>query len=377
MTAAFRGVAARRKAMQPARILYALVLSLMLHACSTPYRPPLPVHGGAPFSGLAALLARGQPVDIVLVHGMCTHDTAWAHGTVDAVMAALEPGYAAAPRAPEPAMPGEIQVVRRDETAHGVPVHFSALVWSPLTAALKHELDDDRTGAPAVCAEPGVCKPVRAKFNALLKDGLLDDCLADAVIYQGVSHDAIRARMMAALSGVITADKDGPAVLIAESLGSKMTFDALVAMLAPDAPPVMNAAAETLTARLVQVFMGANQLPLLGLADRQLGPAVLGARPDALQAFLALRHGMARMLAQEPLTVVAFTDPNDLLSYRLQATRYARPGVRVADVLVSNRPTLLGLVEEPFGAHLGYRDNPDVARLIVCGSVGCAGLSGR
>jgi hypothetical protein len=365
--------------MHRCRLVFAFVLALLAGACTMPYRPAVAVHGSASFTGRAALLAQRQPLDIVLVHGMCTHDLSWAHATVDAVMAGLEPGYVPAPHAAQASVPGEIQVIRRDEAARGVPVHFSALVWSPLTAGLKRELEDDKTGTPTDCGAAGACKPLRATLNGRLKDMLLDDCLADAVIYQGASHDAMRARMMAALADAVTPDAPGPLVLIAESLGSKMTFDALVAMLGPDAPPRQNAAAANVAVRLAQVFMGSNQLPLLGLADRQPGLAVRAVRKDALQDFLTLRRGIARTLVREPapLTLVAFTDPNDLLSYRLQATRYAGAGVKVADVLVSNRSTLFGLIEDPYGAHLGYRDNPDVARLIVCGSVGCARPSGR
>ena len=65
--------------------------------------------------------------------------------------------------------------------------------------------------------------------------------------------------------------------------------------------------------------------------------------------------------------VVAFTDPNDLLSYRLLPARYAAPDVAVADVLVSNAGSWLGMIENPVAAHLDYLDNPDVATLIACG----------
>jgi hypothetical protein len=95
------------------------------------------------------------------------------------------------------------------------------------------------------------------------------------------------------------------------------------------------------------------------------------APPDSLQRFLELR----RMQAQAPkrteslskLAVVAFTDPNDLLSYRLLPSRYAGPDVVIADVLVSNSSTWLGLLEDPFAAHLNYLQNKDVGGMIACG----------
>jgi hypothetical protein len=64
---------------------------------------------------------------------------------------------------------------------------------------------------------------------------------------------------------------------------------------------------------------------------------------------------------------VAFTDPNDLLSYTLPPQQYAQLGVTVYNILVSNAPTYLGLLERPDTAHLEYLNNPDVGRLIACG----------
>ena len=67
------------------------------------------------------------------------------------------------------------------------------------------------------------------------------------------------------------------------------------------------------------------------------------------------------------ITLVAFTDPNDLLSYRLQPSRYRTPDTAVADVLVSNATTYLGLFARPDEAHTDYRTNAAVASLVACG----------
>ena len=65
--------------------------------------------------------------------------------------------------------------------------------------------------------------------------------------------------------------------------------------------------------------------------------------------------------------MVAFTDPNDLLSYRLLPARYAAPDVAVADALVSSAMTWMGMLENPMTAHLDYMGNPDVGEMIACG----------
>jgi hypothetical protein len=92
--------------------------------------------------------------------------------------------------------------VERTQQIGGGTVRFHALVWSPLTAGLKRQLDVDNTGTPTDCTAAGACKPKRAWLNGHVKDNLLNDCLADAVIYQGESHVAIRDAMVESISRI-------------------------------------------------------------------------------------------------------------------------------------------------------------------------------
>jgi hypothetical protein len=90
---------------------------------------------------------------------------------------------------------------------------------------------------------------------------------------------------------------------------------------------------------------------------------------NSLQRVLERRRSRSAAAAAsvDGLTLVAFTDPNDLLSYTLQKEKYERPGVAVHNVLVSNARTWFGAFENPVDAHVRYLDNPDVGRLIACG----------
>lgn len=374
------------------------LLAALLTACASPYRPPVFVQGSAEFPGIGGLMSKG-PVDVLLVHGMCTHEDKDAFAAMDEIHDAIERHVRALPPvrplAAAKAVP-EVRILRRNDKMAAGTVRFHALMWSDLTTPLKQQLAYDRTGDANDCsAVPAAqCKPIRARINAHFKDGLLNDCLADAMIYQDGNRRTMRDAIVAALTRTMQSlgDRDDPLVLVSASLGSKMTYDALLAMLdAPDGSPT-RAAADRLNRRLALVYMQANQLPILGLADQDIGAlapahavaaAAVGSGPvaaasspashagspaDALQLFLAKRNTLAGFTPIGALTIVAFTDPNDLLSYRLLSSRYdSDPRVRIADVLVSNAPTYLGLFENPLEAHQGYGINADVAKLIACG----------
>jgi hypothetical protein len=125
------------------------------------------------------------------------------------------------------------------------------------------------------------------------------------------------------------------------------------------------------------MYMVANQLPLLDAA----GTATVGALWDALPRPPATRSNTrnvfdlfsrARRTAAptiEPMTVVAFSDPNDLLSYRIV------PGhldgnlkdFRIVNVMVSNDTTYFDFIERPDTAHCGYTWNPHVFGMLAKG----------
>lgn len=75
-----------------------------------------------------------------------------------------------------------------------------------------------------------------------------------------------------------------------------------------------------------------------------------------------------------PLTVVAFVDPNDLLSFRL-VPRSSH--ARVINFVVSNANTYGGYFETPDVAHCDYPHNGYVMHAIVFGYAGGTPMSGK
>lgn len=69
------------------------------------------------------------------------------------------------------------------------------------------------------------------------------------------------------------------------------------------------------------------------------------------------------------MTVVAFSDPNDLLTYRILPEHLAEDfkEFRVINVLVSNDTTYFGYLERPDTAHCGYPWNPHVFGMLARG----------
>jgi hypothetical protein len=212
--------------------LLGLLIPGLLAACSTPYRPAVVVRDSAPFPGIVNLVQNGaeRPLDVILVHGMCTHDAAWANHGIDRIAGVVSANFPANVPAQAAASSNGIQLIERTQQIGGTPVRFHALVWSPLTTPLKRQLDYDNTGTPTDCSSAGngECKPKRAWLNGYVKDQLLNDCLSDAVIYEGASGNAIRDAMVESVSRIIESNPNGDRTLavVAESLGSKILFDA-------------------------------------------------------------------------------------------------------------------------------------------------------
>jgi hypothetical protein len=327
-----------------------------------------------------------------MVHGMCTHGKDWATTSIARLSSMI--GGPKEPPISSETVPDTATILHRAElaTPHGT-IRATAVVWSPIVAPLKSQLCYDQSTRSGSCKTHAAEAPpypyTRASLNRDLKDGLLNDCLADAIIYQGKSRDAISAQMQRAILAAATpggaklakksleraaAQEPTPIAFISESLGSKVTFDALY-MLQTSSDVDERAAGVQTFDRFAQVYMGANQLPILALADQDVG-GVTKLRTereypaDPLGALLSSRKASPSMRAKQTMQVVAFTDPNDLLSYALAR---ATPVVSfdVIDVIVSNAWTYFDFLERPDTAHTGYRTNESVTRLIACGTMGC------
>jgi hypothetical protein len=360
-----------------------------------------------PFDGLKALASlnepQGDPIRLFIVHGMTTTQNDYADGLVSGLGGRL--GLSRIEYHDEPhSVPGAVSFGGESADINLRVYHLSndgeerlkvtALNWSPLTASVKqHQFGSDN-------ALP------RAAINGLIKTGVINDGLGDATLYLGSYQAVMRRGVMIGLCAFLegelvndhcipTAAAHGPVALISESLGSYMLFDAIEALNRADAN---SPAGEPLFSRLRQFYMFANQIPLLELAELRPRPGAPTAAPSLesakLSAFLdrVRRWRGARFRAPRrsegaapeiappetppPLEIVAFTDPNDLLSYELNRRNYRGEGAdphafETSNVLYPNATAWLGLFADPLTAHTGYSSDPEVLDLVACGAAGC------
>lgn len=386
------------------RFLLGLIATAIVSGCATPYSTPVVNQSSSDFVGMVESLKspsnHSHTVDVVLVHGMCTTDTTWVASTTNNLMKAFGFDITIDPKTIQPVaiIDGQTQLFQSTFHVDGGNVRVHAILWSPATTPAKSALCYDELNKSASCKDTRAYPYKRALLNSHLKDWLLDDCLPDVVFYAGDRRSALQKQIQEALlliMGVGSTDKSPvelirsaeteatPLFFVTASLGSKITFDSL--LMLSRAKRSTKAVKQTVS-RSVGVFMAANQLPILALAvDYKKQKAALAGSghddtnpSDSLDTLYRTHRAEHKGRLDQPflgksrkpdhLTVIAFSDPNDLLSYPLKGSAIdENASYQITDVIVSNDETLLGIVENPIAAHTTYLDNPQVRKFIACG----------
>ena len=341
----------------------------------------------------------------------------------------------------------QLEEGRQDKSRNRIDVTAVEITWSPMTRWLKNQLLG-YDGAPLFPFDSGqwgsgikTCRdvneivslpsleeqrktepvaPVRTLANGYLKWSVLDRDLADALIYVGKYGDGMRAGMEAALCRAFSATPhssdsvdcskadtlplNGHIIFVTHSLGSRLTYDTLSPLGDALHGRWLGAPlAEYIKAHLVGVYMMANQLPMLGLAnvdpkwdplevnsqhpfeldrESEVKPTESAAKATPFEKNILAHDSLARLLSDREqyytkkqevaptLNLVSFNDTNDLLTWHLPpwyAAGSLRPRVNVTDIFVENGVRWFGMLENPATAHSGYFSNRNVARVMMCG----------
>ena len=428
-----RGVGFARQILTCA--LFLLVLSGCTNAVHRPVFPDnepgqsvRPLSSYFPKTSVDGTHAR-PVVKMFLVHGMTHSDPTWADGLIQRIAARLHITVEGCAM-PIPIItsssrghPAQLCVYAGADA--DIDYRFYSLQWSPLTDPFKCMapfLRDRDDGDPIKANGKNLCQnpnnlhyPVRRGLinGRLIKDVVLDDGFPDVMLYLAPQYwPVIRDAVSAALCYMYSASPEQPCVpdnvptppsteqyvFITHSLGANVLLDTLCEQLQcadthPSAPPLaanlrnLGHAIETSLARSTPFYMLANQYVLLEL--RKAVPlAELSFAAAQVPAFLDIRnHPLFTRLrpprredrldraadsANTSIDIVAFSDPNDDLSFLLPPFPRGdtHPFITVQNVLVQNATEYLWLLENPLTAHVGYYHDPERAGIldvIFCG----------
>jgi len=328
------------------------------------------------FEGLDAALNRANNANgtlrILFVHGMGHHGPGYSRPVMEGVAArlSLSPSRSAAPIRinKESHDYGEINVTGYSGLG-GKQIEVYELTWSPTTDQIKAEqFQTDRRYAGD-----------RVYLNRELKDKLIDDALADPVLYIGRYRNHMQFPIMRAVEAVLHdyQPRDELAV-VTYSLGSYMCYDTLLKMSRGE--KIMGerdysaGVVRDLIGHTNYVFMLANQLPLLELSEVSNPISLRHESSAAVKSLAEIRQqnrpksAVQRQQAPVALHLVAFSDPNDLLSYPLDARSVSSGSVVYSNAVVSvARTAIFGVVASPLTAHTGHEHSTTVMDLLAFG----------
>ncbi|MCZ6711534.1 MAG: hypothetical protein O7B25_14320 [Gammaproteobacteria bacterium] len=363
---------------------------------------------GEAFTGMAPILeaqaadpvSAGNPdratTKLVYVHGIGDHQPGHGgdlmHSLADSlglsVRAELTKRIVLAPP-DKPERPyGEVNIVRMTDAERRRELLFYELTWNPITRKEKAALDFDKAVIYS-SQRAELNNQFRLYANSVLPDPLafignrgadIRDSVGQALCWALSARwqdldaltEGVRCENLSTFGERTSVDE---LIIVTHSLGSRAAVDALQSTarrrVAPQRLDARGARfASDLKDKRITLYMLSNQLPLLeaGQSDQ----AVTGVRNEYCGAEAPRPEG--RFLKE--LNMVAFTDPNDLMSYPVPQAwvdEYldSRLCVNVRNVTINiahvRRLPVIGEYADPLIAHSGYHKDRRVVELMVLG----------
>jgi len=342
----------------------------------------------------------GGITKVLMVHGISHHTPGYAARFRDRLAAALgmdviDPdiktvlllppgGTAAADEAPL----GVLRISRHAAADSGKTMLFYELTWSGITEMQKKSIAYDTDNTDGL---------ERSGVNKKMK-GFLNSTVPDLLIYMGNGHDKITTAVRESVCWMFThswqslPEKDGAYAcradngdvfdniardnffFITHSLGSRITIDTIQSFATENKSGLSHATHEKLRAAVANkkftVYMMANQLPLLQLGRNV--PAVT----DKIADYCPAGAPKAGERVLKELDIIAFSDPNDILSYPVP-DNFAREHIdsricpRIVNVSlnVAAMRSLFGATSfaDPVIAHNGYLEDERVIGILTDG----------
>lgn len=346
---------------------------------------------GKPFTGIGPFLNNSQgKMKVLMVHGVGKHLPGYSTRFLEKLSHELDLSVMSSPYKninltsifDNSKNLGNLRITRLLSKDHNRELLFYELTWSEITAKQKEVLAYDSSGEYSFR---------RAEVNDLMKK-FSNDTAPDPIIYLGESREDILVSFAQAFCWMTKSNWDGlpddvrqacsfnddsaadnlrgdQYAFVSHSLGSRITIDGMqrIAGILKTRDIEFQSALKT---KEIPIFMLSNQLPMLQLG-RKL-PEVSGqknayCKPDGE------KYGQ-RMLSKTP--IVAFSDPNDLLSYAIPhgfVEKYldSRLCIDVTNVNINVATVFdvfgLGKLANPLEAHVGYDNDDRIIALIAKG----------
>ena len=354
---------------------------------------------GEAFLGLKPHIQRNKgKMKVLMVHGVGDHQPGYATQFYEKLAQELKlsvtskthkniqlsnPGY------PDKEL-GNLRIIRYLNKDQSQELILYELTWSEITAKEKEVLAYDNSGQYSFR---------RAEINDLMKR-FSNDTGPDPIIYLGESRKYILSAFAQSFCWMTVGDWDDlptetqescntPNItsinndqyaFVSHSLGSRITIDGLqriATLLGEDSSKLNNhkwknakGIKEAFKKKVIPIYMMSNQLPMLQLG-RKL-PEVSG--QEDLYCQESGEKYSQRMLAKTP--IIAFSDPNDLLSYVIPqgfVEKYidSRLCVDVTNININVAFVYdvfgIGKIANPMEAHIGYDTDDRVVALIAKG----------
>lgn len=351
---------------------------------------------GSQFNGIASYLDKGEVVKVLVVHGIGTHRPGHSAIISENIARSLGLYNFSKPKDVAIMNPGNpaqrlanLRIITMRNPDGSRTLVFYELTWSDITAERKRVLDFDTSGEFA---------HRRASFNNAMK-AFLNDVGPDPMIYVTDPENLILTATQQAICWMLASGEGEEMednqrrvcsvsslarlsslekyniVFITHSLGSRIIMDALGEIVETLGDEQIVAGHPALISKMQEkemtVFMLSNQMPLLqiGLPAPEVVGQIAGYCREGGQNF--------DRRAFKKLDIVAFTDPNDLLSYSITqdfVDHYLDsrmcPEVTNIHINVADRLTAFGIdVVNPIAAHGNYDSDERVIQLISHGNI--------
>lgn len=346
---------------------------------------------GKAFNGLTPFLDNNHgKMKVLMVHGVGDHLPGYSTQFLEkltqelnlTVMASQQKNITLTDRHNTHQNLGNLRISRLLSKDRRKELLFYELTWSVITAKQKEVLAYDNSGEYSFR---------RAAINDMMKK-FSNDTGPDPIIYLGESREDILVSFAQSFCWMTKSNWDGlpnnttqscsfnddtaaaniaidQYAVVSHSLGSRITIDGMqrIASLLHDRDADFT---EALKNKEIPIYMMSNQLPML-----QLGRKL----PDISNQNTAYcqpqgKKYQQRMLKKTP--IIAFSDPNDLLSYAIPqgfVEKYmdSRLCIDVTNVNINVASIFdafgLGKLANPLNAHIGYGNDDRVIALIAKG----------